>query len=65
MEKTNNNAEVIEQLLKTMGPMSIDQIYYELSDREGFSERVIKETILRLREQGRIGPNHEWKMEIK
>lgn len=63
MQKTKE--EILYDLLAENGAMDIDQMYYHLSDLEGFTERVIKETVLKLRQQGKIAPNHEWKMQIR
>jgi predicted transcriptional regulator len=56
--------EMILELLKQPGSaMSVDEISEELYKQDQLSERVVKETILRLREKGKIKPNREWKME--
>lgn len=56
--------DLIIDLLKKGKPMSVNDIFSELSQTEGLSERIVKETILRLREEGRIKPNRQWKMEF-
>ena len=53
----------IIHLLKNQGAMSIDDLVDELFKKDQISERKVKETILRLREEGRLKPNHQWKME--
>ena len=46
-------------------PTSVDDIYKKLNPgKVKLSERIIKETILRLREKGIVVPNREWKMTL-
>lgn len=43
---------------------SVDELVNKLFQEHQISEREVKETILRLREEGKIRPNNQWKMEI-
>ena len=54
----------ILDLLKKGEPMSFDEIYRQLSQQKGVSEREVKETIWKLREKDQITPNKQWKMKI-
>ena len=56
--------EKIIYLLKNQGSMSIDDLVSKLYKDEKISERKVKETVLRLREEGKIKPNYKWEMEL-
>jgi DNA-binding transcriptional ArsR family regulator len=55
--------ELIITLLNNTRPLSVNEIYTALNESNGLSERTVKETILTLREEGKITPNRLWKME--
>lgn len=55
---------ILELLEQSGSAMSVDEISAELYKQRELSERVVKETILKLREEGKIKPNRQWKMEI-
>jgi predicted ArsR family transcriptional regulator len=55
--------EKIIELLKTEGSMSVEELVEALFDDYQITEREVKETILKLREEGQIQPDHQWKME--
>jgi biotin operon repressor len=55
--------ELIITLLNNTRPLSVNEIYTALNKSNGLSERTVKETILTLREEGKITPNRLWKME--
>jgi hypothetical protein len=59
----NDVDEHILQLISHKS-LSVDDIYTELNKLYGYSERIVKESILRLRTQYKIKPNREWKMEL-
>jgi predicted transcriptional regulator len=64
MVVTSETEEAILDLLKNNTSMSVNDIFRELSQEKGYSERIVKETILKLREEGKIKPNQQWKMEL-
>ncbi len=55
--------EKIIELLQTEGSMSVDELVDQLFDDYQITEREVKETILKLREEGQIQPDRQWKME--
>ena len=64
-EQQIQSQELILDLLRKHSAMGIEEICQTLYDDAGMSERITKESILRLREEGVIKPNKRWKMEIK
>lgn len=63
MATRSKNEEKIIDLLKKQGSMNIDELVNQLFQEYRISEREVKETMLRLREKGKIRPNHQWEME--
>ena len=63
MAVISKSEERIIDLLKSQGSMSVDELVDELFHKHKISEREVKDTILKLREEGQIQPNHQWKME--
>lgn len=52
----------ILELLKKNEAMTFDEICDQLSVKEKFSEKDVKETIWKLLEEGKIAPDKQWKM---
>ena len=55
--------EDIIDLLKSH-PMSTDNLCITLFLKRKLSERIVKESVLKLREEGIVKSNREWKMEL-
>jgi hypothetical protein len=66
MAVSSKTESIILDLLEYRAAMGIDDIFHELAQQQEpeFSERVVKETIWKLLEEGKLKPNREWKMEL-
>ena len=62
MDVISEAQNIIINLLKNEGAMSVEKIVNKLFKEYKISEREVKETILQLREEGIIKPNSQWKM---
>ena len=62
MDAISEAQNIIINLLKNEGAMSIEYLVNKLFEEYKISEREVKETILQLREEGKIKPNRQWKM---
>ena len=57
-----NDVEKAILLLIRDKPLSVNEIYLALNKTHNFSERIVKENLLNLRERYIIKPNRLWKM---
>ena len=62
MDAISEAQNIIINLLKNEGAMSVEYLVNKLFEEYKISEREVKETILQLREEGKIKPNRQWKM---
>ena len=62
MDVTSESQTIIINLLENEGAMSVDKLVKKLFKEYKISEREVKEAILKLREEGKIKPNRQWKM---
>jgi len=56
--------KILELLKEHSSAMSVDEIFTELHSRNRLSERIVKEAILKLRQEGKIIPDNQWKIQI-